>query len=643
MSFIYFCKIIWGEEGNIKQIKQIKWLILFAMNDQPFFTIITATIGSPYFCKLLDTINKQTFLTTENGNIEHIIAIDNAPTNKKKVEEQFIASNSHQNVKRIVFDIPLQSGADGYLGYTIYSSMVQFAKGQFVIFLDDDNELRDDHLMIFFAEINKGNIDWLYSLRTIIDENSNSITIDDCESLGHLAPPFYNQNDRLIDMNCYCVSSNIAKLNGHYLNRKANYGDGDGDRIFAKLLMLNYPNFNCTKQFSLLYRITPQSKIRKELFIQGKQYMHFGARIANIHYLQKPVLYIAHFDKKHTDEIIERHKQYRILQKNNDDAFLPSVCFKQWQLNMFDWAFDTYQLISCYNNATIPTNSVCIFHICHKEMLPKEILDRKDLHKILMTIESPNHLYKEQWNKEWMDEHFTNVITYWQFLQNNSKYSFFPFVHRLDIYNKYDVQLVQNNERHKSVCIILQNRPNQGTYEINKQVLQILDHLRLKFVAELAKILPVYCYGESWQKLNGNRNIFPIALPNRHLDKDATIDYYKKHIFALVLENCNADGYVSEKIFDAWMVGCIPIYYGNFNRQLLQHFEGIPLQELFICAKTIGLANIAHYISSLTDLQILYMQQKIENYKFAILERVGIRKYGDMLQNIIGSKLKVRV
>jgi hypothetical protein len=37
------------------------------------------------------------------------------------------------------------------------------------------------------------------------------------------------------------------------------------------------------------------------------------------------------------------------------------------------------------------------------------------------------------------------------------------------------------------------------------------------------------------------------------------------------------------------------------------------------------------------------MQQKIENYKFAILERVGIRKYGDMLQNIIGSKLKVRV
>ncbi|NBO19905.1 MAG: hypothetical protein EBV03_11925, partial [Proteobacteria bacterium] len=448
--------------------------------------------------------------------------------------------------------------------------------------------------MLFFEEIRKKHYtyDWLYSLRSIIDENSNIITIDDCESLGHLSPPFYNENDRLIDMNCYCVSATVAKNNSHILNRQANYGQNDGDRIFAKTLMAYCPNFTTTKQFSLLYRITPQSKVKKELFISGKHHYHFGTGIINsskTHYLQKPILYIAHFDKKHTNDILERYKQYRILQKNKENECLQSICFKQWQLNMFDWAFDTYQLISCYDNPTIPTNSICIFHICHKDLLPKEVLQRNDLQKILITIESPNHLYKEQWDRQWLEANFTNIITYWNVFFSNfeTKYYFFPFVHRIDFYNKNDIGLIQNNENDKSVGIILQNRPFKGTYEINNQPLAILDHLRIKFVFELAKVIPVYCYGQSWEKTIG-KNIIPVKLPNRMLDVDATIDYYKKHTFALILENCDADGYVSEKIFDAWMVGCIPIYYGNFNRQLLLHFEGIPLNELFICAKTIG-------------------------------------------------------
>jgi hypothetical protein len=66
---------------------------------QPFFSIITATIGCPYFCKLLESINKQSFLHI--GNIEHIIAIDNAPKNKKTVEEQIQSIQPQKNINRI--------------------------------------------------------------------------------------------------------------------------------------------------------------------------------------------------------------------------------------------------------------------------------------------------------------------------------------------------------------------------------------------------------------------------------------------------------------------------------------------------------------------------------------------------------------
>ena len=50
---------------------------------------------------------------------------------------------------------------------------------------------------------------------------------------------------------------------------------------------------------------------------------------------------------------------------------------------------------------------------------------------------------------------------------------------------------------------------------------------------------------------------------NRMLDEININEFYKRFNFALIIENCDAKNYVSEKIYDAWVAGCIPIYYGN--------------------------------------------------------------------------------
>lgn len=41
--------------------------------------------------------------------------------------------------------------------------------------------------------------------------------------------------------------------------------------------------------------------------------------------------------------------------------------------------------------------------------------------------------------------------------------------------------------------------------------------------------------------------------------------YLKRFRFNICAENDNTNGYVTEKLFDAFLCGCIPLYYGSFN------------------------------------------------------------------------------
>lgn len=47
---------------------------------------------------------------------------------------------------------------------------------------------------------------------------------------------------------------------------------------------------------------------------------------------------------------------------------------------------------------------------------------------------------------------------------------------------------------------------------------------------------------------------------------DDKISYMRNYLFNICPENSNAYGYCTEKIFEAIMAGCIPVYWGNFNK-----------------------------------------------------------------------------
>ena len=112
----------------------------------------------------------------------------------------------------------------------------------------------------------------------------------------------------------------------------------------------------------------------------------------------------------------------------------------------------------------------------------------------------------------------------------------------------------------KSIGMILANRNNNEKYKINDIELSRLDHLRKKIVIELENIT---VHGQGWDELKNHKYINIENVKNRMLDETNINEFYKRFNFALIIENCNAKNYVSEKIYDAWIAGCIPIYYGN--------------------------------------------------------------------------------
>ena len=76
------------------------------------------------------------------------------------------------------------------------------------------------------------------------------------------------------------------------------------------------------------------------------------------------------------------------------------------------------------------------------------------------------------------------------------------------------------------------------------------DGFRFKFIEELNKYKKV---------TSGGR-----ALNNIGRFTNNKIEFLSEYKFSIAMENSNGDGYISEKIVEAFLAGTIPIYYGDY-------------------------------------------------------------------------------
>jgi len=116
------------------------------------------------------------------------------------------------------------------------------------------------------------------------------------------------------------------------------------------------------------------------------------------------------------------------------------------------------------------------------------------------------------------------------------------FIYRFFQFNNMEIEIIRNrtlnaSKRNKFCAAIITN----GWWNT--------DGFRMNFINELNKYKQVDMGGRY------KNNVGPVK------NKTEFLSSYK---FSIAMENTEGDGYASEKIFDAFLSGTIPIYYGDY-------------------------------------------------------------------------------
>lgn len=226
-------------------------------------TVITATTGNPQLGRCLQSVQQQTF-----EQLKHFIVPDGIQ-HRDKVHE---AIKSLGDLRRnfCVMTLPYPTGKFGWCGHRIYAAVSVLCNTEFVCFLDDDNWFEPDHVASLFAEIRAAKAAWGFSLRRIFDADGNFVAPDNCESLGSLHPTYMDDNDRLIDTNCYMLHRDVAVTAAPTWYGPARPRGIGADRVVTRFLLTNFPRSCCTHRHTVNYTAGSNSdSVRPQFFLDG--------------------------------------------------------------------------------------------------------------------------------------------------------------------------------------------------------------------------------------------------------------------------------------------------------------------------------------------------------------------------------------
>lgn len=221
--------------------------------------VVTPTIGTQHLQQCIEATQSQTY-----ENLTHYIFIDGEAYREKTLEIISKSSTGKKAIKLISLE---ENVGKGWYGHRVYSACSFLVNADIICYLDEDNWHEPNHVEGIVRTIEKGN-DWAYSLRKIYDKNGSFLCPDDCESLGKWST-YVDPNSFHIDTSSFGVKINVATNIGH-----AWYGQWGADRQFFGAVKHYFPRFDCTKQYSLCYRLdgNPNS-VNEEFFKAGNQVM----------------------------------------------------------------------------------------------------------------------------------------------------------------------------------------------------------------------------------------------------------------------------------------------------------------------------------------------------------------------------------
>lgn len=269
--------------------------------------IITATTGGPHLRHAIESVQQQK--VDDSVELSHIVVAD-GPEYAETVQN-IVKDMDTTNVPVHVFQLPFNTGGNGYLCHRIYGAVPMLVNTDFISFLDDDTIMERTHVQTLYNAIRDKGTRWGYTLRTIVDETNTEICKDMCESLGMIRPTCVSNMDRLIDTNCYMFSRDLAVQLAPLWHKKTrsakNPGELEADRHIAQTLIQSEPSGACTRQFTIRYRAgNRDDSVKGDFFEKGNE------SVGSIDFEKNDIYVFFHMDTD-TERILNTESRNTLL------------------------------------------------------------------------------------------------------------------------------------------------------------------------------------------------------------------------------------------------------------------------------------------------------------------------------------------
>jgi glycosyltransferase involved in cell wall biosynthesis len=224
-------------------------------------TVIIPTTGSPEVIEAIKSVLDQTYDTK-------CYVVCDGPEFSYTVKNMLRWVEKHPNYHRVkLCNLPINVGANGFYGHRVYAAFTHLVDTEYVLYLDQDNWLKPNHVESCINTIKSKNLDWCYSLRDIYKKDGTLICHDDCESLGKWQT-YHGVNH--VDTNSYCLKTEIGvKLASVW------HGGWGQDRVFLATIAQHFNKFDCTGEYTVNYRVDGgEGSVNAEFFINGNAVMN---------------------------------------------------------------------------------------------------------------------------------------------------------------------------------------------------------------------------------------------------------------------------------------------------------------------------------------------------------------------------------
>ncbi|MDX4026199.1 glycosyltransferase family 10 [Aliarcobacter skirrowii] len=258
--------------------------------------------------------------------------------------------------------------------------------------------------------------------------------------------------------------------------------------------------------------------------------------------------------------------------------------------------------------------------VIYNEM-PKILPKKDDIQKSYLLIFESELIRPDNWNLK-NHKYFNKIFTWKDDIIDNKKYFKFNFAQEIPKTINKEV-----SKKEKLCTLIAGNKKVNYPFELYSK--------RIEAIRWFEKNHPndFDFYGIGWDEFRSENKYVNILLRKSKLSKmfkpsfssykgkvDSKKEVLEKYKFAICYENArDISGYITEKIFDCFFAGCVPIYWGANNIKehipkdcFIDKREFESYEELYKYIKNI---SDEEYIKYLDNIEIFLNSEKA--YKFS--------------------------